>query len=48
MEFVIVIVAVAWLGIWCYRKGKRVGSVKGYHAGRWRRRHALPKRNGLS
>lgn len=38
MEYLILLAALAWLGTWCYHKGKHVGSVKGYNAGRWRRR----------
>lgn len=31
--------ALLWLGVACYRSGKRTGSRQGFHVGRRRRRH---------
>ena len=38
METLIALGILGWLGAWCYAKGKRIGSIKGYHVGRSRRR----------
>jgi hypothetical protein len=38
METLILLGILAYGGWWLYRAGKRIGSVKGFHVGRSRRR----------
>ncbi len=38
MDNLIILGILGWLGVWCYAKGKHIGSVKGYNVGRSRRR----------
>ena len=44
MESLIVLGLIACLGAWCYAKGKRTGSIKGYNVGRARRRPRTRRR----
>ena len=38
MDNLFVLGILVLLGYWCFRKGKHLGSVKGYHVGRRRGR----------
>ena len=38
MELIMFLGAIVLLGYCCYRKGKHIGSVKGFNVGRRRRR----------
>jgi len=44
MEILILLIATAAFAWWAYKNGKRIGSRKGYNAGRYRRRNHRHRR----